>query len=67
MTTPSAPADELVRGLENYAEILGCCVPTVRKLMAEGCLPGRLVGNSYLTTRAKLIEAVAKMGGRDAA
>lgn len=65
MTTPKTASDELVRGLDQYAEILGCSAPTVAKLIAAHELPGRKVGNSYITTRAALLAAIVRMGERD--
>jgi hypothetical protein len=32
MTTPNPAADELVRGFDQYCQILGCSRPTVSKL-----------------------------------
>jgi excisionase family DNA binding protein len=62
MSTTKPAADSFVRGLESYAQVLGCCVPTVRKLIANGTLPSIKVGAAYMTTREALIDAVAKMG-----
>jgi excisionase family DNA binding protein len=67
MTTPKPAADDLVRGLDQYCEILGCSRPTVSRLVESGQLPGSKIGNSYVTTRQALLEAVAKMGQRHAA
>jgi excisionase family DNA binding protein len=67
-TTPKVAADDaLVRGFDAYCAILGCSRPTVSKLVESGQLPGSKIGNSYVTTRQALLEAVAKMGQHHAA
>ena len=55
----TAMAPELIRGLDAYADVLGCCIPTVRRLIADGTLPGKRIGNSYMTTRSALLAAIA--------